>query len=137
MSRPTCWCGSGLESTFRGLLFGKADEIGGKADIAILNVRCWGQSGSKSPYPKESAYSQKRTFVGILDAQIRASDGIERPGDHRHPHRLRRKHEDDETPGRAGLYDLRVLGGAALIGSVALQLAANVAEIPEELAVRR
>jgi hypothetical protein len=29
------------------------------------------------------------------------------------------------------------LGGAALIGSVALQLAANVAEIPEELAVRR
>ena len=37
---------------------GKVDEIGGKADIAILNVRCWGVSRSFGGMAQTSESSQ-------------------------------------------------------------------------------
>ena len=42
---------------------GKADEIGGKADIAILNVCCWGLSRPSGGMAQTSAYSQEQTFL--------------------------------------------------------------------------
>ena len=51
---------------------GKADEIGGKADIAILNVRCWGVSRRSDGMAQTSAFSQQRTFVGALEVQNQA-----------------------------------------------------------------
>ncbi len=51
---------------------GKADEIGGKADIAILNVRCWGVSRRSDGMSMTSVHSHKQTFAGALEVQNEA-----------------------------------------------------------------
>ncbi len=52
---PKFWSASG----------GKADEIGGKADIAILNVCCWGVSRRTGGMAQISESSHKRSFDNV------------------------------------------------------------------------
>ena len=75
---PQCplWVKSGsLAQASRTSAFGgKAEEIGGKADIAILNVRCWGVSRRSDGMAQTSAFSHNRKFV--MPAEQATRQGI-------------------------------------------------------------